>query len=284
MRPSSAPGRSIARGYCAASTVRRSKSPSVINSGKAAWPSARWRCFGSALSVVFEGMVWHVVHACRFGEPRWTTASEMRGCRSARGTYHDSRRLVFYRPRSGQTAWAAAIVSASILEGSEVCNRKVGPRPGWRTSVDHCNLSAGEAVPASIKIVSFGNAAAAYGKPAGASAAIALAGGERNVSQVVHALGQWCSAVANVGGPTRRAANFRMSVSPRRDRKSAEADTMAVRSLAIFRCMSRRSIGQPITGCNILGAISAAGSNTNRRNDIRGWGSVSICVSATSLS
>ena len=49
------------------------------------------------------------------------------------------------------------------------------------------------------------------------------------------------------------------------------------------RCSSNRSIGQPIIGCNIFGAISAAGSSTNRRNDIRGCGSVSIAVSLTSL-
>ena len=83
----------------------------------------------------------------------------------------------------------AAGISASISLVD--CNRSIGPRPGWRTSVDHRNLSPGDACWPSMRIVSFGNSAAAYGNADVAfGIGVFFFAAAGNVSQVVHAAGQ----------------------------------------------------------------------------------------------
>jgi hypothetical protein len=48
------------------------------------------------------------------------------------------------------------------VAASVSCNRNVGPRPGRRTTADHCDLATfGDVLSASSKMLSFGKAAAA---------------------------------------------------------------------------------------------------------------------------
>src|SRR5438046_1777033 len=131
----------------------------------------------------------------------------------------------------------AASASASISAVSGVCSRNVGPRPGCRTSVDHCSLSAGFANGPSIKIVSFGNAAAAYGRGAGVLLAADLDSrdDEFSVSHEVHDDGQWCSAVLNIGACTSFAPQCSRTMLASRLRVSADGETSAAWSLAAFR-------------------------------------------------